>query len=162
MEKRIFTPEHRKAISIACKGRKTWNKGKKASSEMVYRNMAAHLRFDIEWKWLARFDDVEKLKCLNDCITNRSGRFAVDTGWYREYIKKFYSDRQFNEIFSLWIGSKEKYLKPSIDHINPVSHGGTNEISNIQFLTWFENRCKNDMTQKEWDDLKNNIDQYLI
>ena len=129
---------------------------------MIYKNMAAHLRFDIEWEWLARFNDIEKLKCLNDCITNRRGRFTVDAGWYKEYIEKFYKDKQFNKIFSSWVGSGEKYLKPSIDHIRPVSRGGTNEISNIQFLTWFENRCKNDMTQKEWDILKNNIDQYLI
>ena len=52
--------------------------------------------------------------------------------------------------------------KPSIDHIVPKAKGGTNDLNNLQFLSWFENRCKNDMTQNEWDILKNNINKYLI
>ena len=40
--------------------------------------------------------------------------------------------------------------------------GGTNNINNLQVLTWFENRCKNDMTQKEWDNMKERIGDYLI
>ena len=39
---------------------------------------------------------------------------------------------------------------------------GTNELSNLQFLLWFENRCKNDMTQAEWNTLKTNIKGYIL
>ena len=52
-------------------------------------------------------------------------------------------------------------MKPSIDHINPKANNGTNDLSNLQFLTWFENRCKNDMSQKEWEDVKVSIKEYF-
>ena len=56
----------------------------------------------------------------------------------------------------------EKYKKPSLDHIVPKAKGGTNDLNNLQFLSWFENRCKNDMTQEEWNNLKINMNEYLI
>ena len=60
------------------------------------------------------------------------------------------------------IGLKmEKNLKPSLDHIIPISQGGKSCFDNFQILTWFENRCKNDMTQEEWDKIKNNIWRYF-
>jgi len=131
--------------------------------ERSYNNMATHLRFDVSTKWLMQFDDFSKLKTLNDVITNRSGRWEVSTEWYKNYIERFYSDCQFNSIYKTWINDgKVKYKKPSIDHITPKSKGGTNELDNLQFLTWFENRCKNDMTQDDWDNLKQNIGDYLL
>jgi len=131
--------------------------------ERNYNNMATHLRFDVSRDWLMQFDDFDKLKLLNEVITNRSGRWSVSTEWYKSYISKFYYDDQFNRIYENWIKSgKEKYKKPSIDHIVPKSKGGTNDIENLQFLTWFENRCKNDMTQTEWNNLKLNIKEYFI
>lgn len=59
-------------------------------------------------------------------------------------------------------GSKDPYKKPSIDHIIPKAKGRTNAIENLQFLTWFENRCKNDMSQENWNNLKSNIEEYFI
>ena len=35
-------------------------------------------------------------------------------------------------------------------------------LDNLQFLSWFENRCKNDMSQEEWDVLKSNIQEYFV
>lgn len=49
-----------------------------------------------------------------------------------------------------------------IDHIIPKAKGGTNSLDNLQFLSWFENRCKNDMSQEEWKVLKSNIQEYFI
>ena len=43
----------------------------------------------------------------------------------------------------------------------PKSKGGTNDLKNLQFLTWFENRSKNNMTQNEWNKLKLNIGEYF-
>ena len=132
-------------------------------TERNYNNMATHLRFDVSVSWLMRFDDFSKLKLLNDVITNRSGRWDVSTEWYKSYVERFYNDEQFNRIYADWVDSGNvKYKKPSLDHITPKAKGGTNELINLQFLTWFENRCKNDMTQTEWDNLKLNIKDYLI
>lgn len=131
--------------------------------ERNYNNMATHLRFDVSTDWLMQFDDFGKLKLLNDVITNRSGRWEVSTEWYKSYIERFYNDKQFNLIYLAWIDSGQiKYKKPSIDHIVPKAKGGANSLGNLQFLTWFENRCKNDMTQAEWDNLKLNMKDYLI
>lgn len=131
--------------------------------ERKYNNMATHLRFDVSVEWLMKFNDFDKLKLLNDVITNRSGRWDVSSEWYTSYIEKFYEDDQFNRIYEIWVrGGKEKYKKPSLDHIIQKSKGGTNDMENLQFLSWFENRCKNDMSQEDWDNLKLNIQEYFI
>mgnify|MGYP003109121409 CR=1 FL=1 len=132
-------------------------------TERNYNNMATHLRFDVSVAWLMQFEDFSKLKLMNDVITNRSGRWDVSTAWYKSYIEKFYNDDQFNCIYMAWVDSgKVKYRKPSLDHVIPKAKGGTNSLDNLQFLTWFENRCKNDMTQIEWDNLKSNIEEYFV
>ena len=131
--------------------------------ERNYNNMATHLRFNVSTTWLMKFKDFEKLKLLNDVITNRSGRWDISTEWYMKYIERFYSDSGFNSIYEHWLDSgKDPYKKPSIDHIIPKAKGGTNAIENLQFLTWFENRCKNDMYQEDWNKLKSNIEEYFI
>jgi len=131
--------------------------------ERNYNNMATHLRFDVSVDWLMKFNDFDKLKLLNNVITNRSYRWDVSSEWYMSYIERFYDDDQFNKIYGIWINSgKEKYKKPSLDHIVPKAKGGTNDIENLQFLSWFENRCKNDMSQEDWNSLKLNIEEYFV
>lgn len=141
-------------------------RGKKkfeCDAERLYNNMATHLRFDIDYKWLMQFKDFKKLKLLNDVITDRGGRWDVTTEWYREYLIKFYNDNQFNIVYKKWVESNfDKYKRPSIDHIIPKSKGGNNDLDNLQFLSWFENRSKNDMTQEECNNLKLNIKEYFI
>ncbi len=163
---REFTDEHKRKIGESSKkrkGDKHWAYGKKMSDSHVLKNMCAHLRFDVELDWLSQFNDIEKLKCLNECITNRDGRFDEDTEWYKQYIIKFYDDPKFNSIFVQWCeNGKDKYMKPSIDHIIPRADGGGNNIDNLQFLTWFENRCKNDMSVEDWNKIKSNIGKYLL
>jgi len=149
--------ETRKPLNI--RGKKKFE----CDDERLYNNMATHLRFNVDYKWLMQFKDFKKLKLFNDAITDRSGRWSVDTEWYKEYLLKFYNDKQFNFIYHKWcISGYEKYKKPSLDHIVSKSKGGTNDLNNLQFLSWFENRCKNDMTQEEWNNLKLNIKEYMI
>jgi hypothetical protein len=160
--KRVFTKIHRENISKACKGRIGIWKGKKMPKVSLYKNMGTHIRFDVSLDWLLQFDDFEKLKFLNRAITPRDTRYKVDTSWYRDYVVKFYTDKQFNEIYFKWIESgKDKYMRPTIDHINPKANGGQNNLDNLQFLTWFENRAKNDMPLVEWRRLKENMRDYL-
>ena len=157
-----FTKKHRRKIGMKSKGRQS-NLGKKMPKRSLYKNMAAHIRFDVTSKWLSGFSDVEKLKFLNSAITRRGGRFDLTTNDYVGYIEKFYDDRQFNDIYFAWITSqKNKWIRPTIDHINPRANGGENDLDNLQFLTWFENRAKCDMTQAEWDNVKLNMKDYLI
>ena len=141
-------------------------RGKKkfeCSNERLYNNIATHLRFNISFEWLMQFQDFKKLQLLNRCISKRFGRWDVSSEWYKEYLLKFYNDKQFNFVYHKWcLSGYEKYKKPSLDHIIPKAKGGTNDLDNLQFLSWFENRCKNDMTQDEWDNLKSKIGDYLI
>ena len=37
-----------------------------------------------------------------------------------------------------------------------------NDVDNLQFLTWFENRAKNNLSQEEWNKIKENIGDYLV
>ena len=161
--KRPISDLHRQNISKACKGREAWSKGKVMPKASLYKNMQAHLRFHVSLEFLQQFDDIEKLKMLNRMATNRSGRFEIADKDYQLYISRFYYDDAFNKIYKKWLDSgKEKYFRPSIDHIVPISLGGKHNVENLQILTWFENRCKNDMTQAEWDRLKSNIGEYFV
>ena len=114
-------------------------------------------------EWLLNFKDIEKLKFLNRSITKNRNKVGFTTEIYKNFIEKFYIDEQFNSIYETWIqNNKYKYLKPSLDHIIPISKNGSSiDLDNLQFLTWFENRCKNDMSITEWTNLKNNIENYF-
>ena len=63
-------------------------------------------------------------------------------------------DRNLN-ILALWlywiiVGEPEKR-----DSLN-------RKVDNLQFLTWFENRAKNNLSQEEWNKIKDNIGDYLV
>lgn len=166
-----FTIEHKQKISESRKKLKEngwipYNKGLKTINRkdgrgLLYKNMLAHLRFSVSIDWLMRFD-FEKLKALNTAISNRSNRWNITTDEYVRYIEHFYNDKQFLIVYEKYRNNPCTYTKPSIDHIIPKSKGGTNDLSNLQFLSWFENRCKNDMSQEDWDIIKTNIKEYLI
>lgn len=161
--KKVFSKAHKEAISKSCKGRKTWSEGRKMPKASLYRNMAAHIRFDVSSEYLEQFEDIEKLKFLNKVLTRRGGRFDFCTEQYKAFIEHFYNDDQFNTIYAKWLDSgRDKWLMPSIDHINPKAKGGRNNLSNLQFLTLFENRAKCDMSQEDWDNVKANIKDYIL
>ena len=153
-EKRMFTEEHKKNMSISAKG-KIMNKSTN------YKNMYHSLKYNTELNWLMSFEDIEKLEFLNRMVAKPNDRLSDDN--YILFIEKYYYDKRFDVLYKNWLSNdKETYLRPSFDHIIPRCKGGTNEINNIQILTWFENRCKNDMSQQEWENTKLNIDRYFI
>ncbi|MBR0288533.1 MAG: HNH endonuclease [Selenomonadaceae bacterium] len=50
--------------------------------------------------------------------------------------------------------SGNKYDRLSLDHIIPLSRGGTWDLENLQVISWFDNRAKCDMTQDEYEAMK--------
>ena len=161
--KRPVSDSHRQHISNACKGRTTWSKGRRMPKSSLYKNMKAHLRFEVTLEFLQQFEGIEKLKMLNRMATSRNGRFNIADEDYQAYVLRFYYSDAFDKIYRRWLASgKKKYFRPSIDHITPISRGGGHDIENLQILTWFVNRCKNDMSQEEWNEIKENIGDYFV
>lgn len=160
--RRQFSDAHRAAISRSAKGRKSWSKGLKMDDDFKLKNSVSHIRFDVTHEWASRFD-LNILTTINRMITPRKGRWRITTSDYMALVERFSKDDQFLRIYHSWIASgKEHYRMPSFDHINPVCNGGGCDISNIQVLTWFENRCKNHMTQEQWNLMKSNIASYFL
>ena len=155
------TQKHRDNISKSCKGRKCWNTGKKMPKESLYKNMIAHLKFNVSLEWVYQFPDIEKLKFLNSSLKRKRDNSGFDTAKYKEFISKFYDDEMFNALYEKWIKANDKWIRPSLDHINPRANGGNNEIDNLQFLSWLENRSKSNMTQSQWNEIKKNIGWYF-
>lgn len=156
-----FSEEHKRKISMASKERKFPNRV--MSKESKYKNMAGHIRFNVDPEFLKQFDDIEKLSFLNRCISNRDERWSnVSDEWYKRYLMKFYNDENFNMFYFKYKKTKDKYFRPSIDHIIPKSKGGNNDLDNLRFLSWFENRCKNNMSLEKWEIIKKNIKEYFI
>ena len=163
---RVFTKEHRQKISdsrklLKEKGWVPYNKGIKVSKEILYKNMKAHLKYNVSLDWLKQFEDVEKLKYLNRSISRRRDCEGFTTEIYKQFIEKFYNDKKFNELFSEWIKTNDKWIKPSLDHIEAKCKGGTLLLDNLQFISWLENRAKVDISQVEWNKIKSNINYYL-
>lgn len=118
----------------------------------LYINMQRHLKYNIELEFLQQFDNIEKLKILNRIIRNTRLPEKFSDNDYKDYIKKFYYDKTFNHTYDNWINEdKRKYTKPSIDHIKPLSKGGTWDLSNLQIIPWCINRAKSDFMPEEWE-----------
>lgn len=146
-------------MSLAKKG-KSYGIGKKMPKSSLYKNMQKHLRFNIELEFLQQFDDVEKLKILNRIIRNTRLPVGFTDDDYKNYIKTFYYDEGFNNTYDNWIKEgKKKFTKPSIDHIKPLSKGGTWDIDNLQIVPWCINRVKFNYSIEEW---KHILQHYFV
>lgn len=164
---RHFTDEHKRKISESRKALyasgaiTTWSKGKKMSREHILKNMKAHLKYNVSLEWLNGFDDIEKLKYLNRSISRKRDCKGFTTEIYKTFIEKFYADSRFNCLYHKWLYKKDKWIKPSLDHITAKCKGGKLSIDNLQYISWFENRAKMDIPQEQWNRMKENIDYYL-
>ena len=150
--------ECREKISKRMKGRPCWCKGKTMPKIAVYKNMLTHLHWNVNLDFLLQFD-IEKLKELNHMLAKDRVSIHFDDKKYKEFIEHFYYDKNFNKQYEIYCKTKDRYDRPSLDHIIPLSRGGTWELNNLQIISWFENRAKCDLTQEEFE---NKIKQYFL
>lgn len=149
-----FSQEHVRRMTESAKGRPSFWKGKKLPKHTLYLNMLAHMQWKVELEFLTQFDDVERLKALNKLLTRDRVSTHFDTDKYRQFVEKFYYDEKFIQQVTMYQKSGNKYDRPSLDHIVPLSRGGTWDLDNLQIISWFDNRAKCDMTQDEYEAMK--------
>ena len=164
--KRTFSEEHKQKISESRKKLKSngwipYNLGLKMDRLSVLKNMKAHLKYDVSIEWLLKFEDIEKLKFLNRSLSRKRDCEGFNTGIYIQFIEKFYFNIKFNDLYGKWIKTNDKWIKPSLDHIEAKCNGGSLLVDNLQFISWLENRAKIDIDQELWNEMKQNINYYL-
>lgn len=133
------------------------------------RAFLASARDGITEDFLYSFDNFEKFlfvhKMLIHITDNYYGKHC-NLEEYKQAVNVIYNDKQFNLIYQFWLNHQNDsttfydLAKPSIDHIVPLSKGGTSQIDNLQILTVFENLAKRDMTMEEWQDFKSRSHSY--
>lgn len=123
----------------------------------------ANISNELDFSYLENkdMDKVKHLRRLYMKIKNNSNKKITFT--FKDFLDKFYTDIKFNKIYHKWIESyKKSELFPSIDHMESTSLNGTNDLDNLQIITWLENRAKNNLPQDEWEYIKKHINDYFI
>jgi hypothetical protein len=147
-----YTDEHRRNVGLASRGRKAWNMGQTMSEAYCRKNMAARLKTSID---LSCYPDYSKLKFLTRFLSKHKSHIGDNDDDRQAFLNKFYFDRAFNSLYDQWIAhNQDKWYRPTLDHIEPLTNGGSWRLVNLQFLTWFENRAKADMSNAEWQSFK--------
>mgnify|MGYP000846079692 CR=1 FL=1 len=140
------------------KGRKGEAKNRKDKDHAI-KCIVKRKPFDLDIRDLEPYQDREKLSFLCFAIRSQFKSTYNTKQKFLSYLNKFYDDNYFNFIYQRWISNdKNTLFKPSIDHLIPRSRGGTWELDNIVFLTWFENLAKLNMTWEEWQLFKKQFD----
>ena len=103
--KRIFTEEHKTKISnsrkkLKANGWKPYNVGlktidRKNGKELLFKNMKAHLKYNVTLEWLMQFQDIERVKYLNRAISRKRDSDGFTDDIYMKYIEKFYNNDKF-------------------------------------------------------------------
>ena len=159
---------HKEKLSKAVKldGRRPPNplkKGDKVTDEWRRNIILSKTPYLIDINWLLQFEDLDKFMFLTCSINNKRDFPDKTTEFYKCFVEKFYVETNFNRLYNYWLldGKKNTFLKPSVDHIIPKAKGGTNDLENLQFLSWLENKCKGSISSDQWEDIKNNIGLYF-
>lgn len=163
MKGKHLTEEQKKHLSLIFKGRKKRKltdkeKKERANNKELVVGFLLKKR-NIDASFFQNFNDMEKLRMLS-CFASRLEPKNDD--FYIKFINKFYNDEKFNIILSEYRKTKNRLKKPSVDHIIPVSKGGTNDLDNLRFITYFENLARNNTDLEEWEEIKKNIGEYFI
>lgn len=117
-----------------------------------------NLVWEVDNIWARQFKNFEKLTCLVKRI-NKKMRKEMDTPMFKAYVEKFYFDENYNNIYNYYISKgKDRMLAPSLEHVNPVSKGGSQtDLDNIIFITFFENHVKEATPNDEWQEVKKDL-----
>lgn len=151
-----MSEKQKKAISARNKGRSCWSKGKVLPESFRRANMKGRSGTSID---LDAYPDYERLLFLMQRVSSRKSDLAPSDEKRKEFLDRFYFDEVFNAIYDAWVAhDKCKWWYPSLDHKTSKFAGGGWEIENLQFLTWFENRAKAEMSAEEWLEFKRTTD----
>lgn len=150
-----WSAERRLKLSEAKRGWKSPMKGTKQSEENRRKNMLGKVKKHDPDFTIDHFNDLDKYLFLST-LFSRERKYLMNDGTSRQaFVDKFYFDPQFNLLYLNWIASeKSKWAVPSLDHKTPISRGGRWSLDNLQFLSWFENKAKAEMTVEEWENFK--------
>lgn len=86
----------------------------------------------------------------NSCKKRGHKMPTYDIKWLKQWVL---SDPKFHNLFDVWVLSGyDKWVKPSIDRLDDkLSY----TESNIQIITWKENRSKQNLKSKNGEDVRN-------
>lgn len=96
-------------------------------------------------------------KRLKKCLDNHRRKFTkeeIESVWQKGIIYPDKDSSKFRKDITEKTIRREEYGETTsqgweVDHIQPVSKGGGNEIDNLQPLHWEENRRKSDCATKK-------------
>lgn len=109
--------------------------------------------FECSYEYALKFDDPTKLYFLLYIFRNNRSRLKMNCPEQaKAFIEKFYYDDGFNFHYAIYHFTGNSEDIPSLDHIHPLNYGGSNDLSNLRFISWFENQSKNDWTYEEFID----------
>lgn len=140
----------RRALFAA--GMQPHNKGQKASVELRLKNMMGRMYTKLD---LTEFADYARLKFLTYYLSKHRKELGLGDRRKMKFLRQFYNEPQFVALYEQWVAAGRcRWQRPTLDHKLPRSRGGKTCLANLQFLTWFENRAKADMTEDEWAQFK--------
>ena len=115
----------------------------------------------------------EGLYTINDSGVDEQTVFSLKSGKYLQPLEdgeykrvKLYKEGH-GKLYKLHRLIAEAFIpnpqnKPCIDHKKPLSEGGTNEISNLHWVTYYENNHNPISEEKRCKALKNNSSSHEV